>query len=129
MSVFVDRLGAWRRDAYTRFDMDSLAYQDMVFFHPFVRRVFFDTAGASAVVGEKEALLCCYLIPIPEGKKLWFVAVHYSAVVTVALLAFGALAFAIYVVASNWSDYRDILIPRQSKIRLYGRGASLRKGP
>ena len=74
LSGVLDRLGPWRRDAYTRFDMDSLAYQDMVFFHPFVRRVFFDTAGASVVGGEKEALLRCYTIPIPEGAKLWFVA-------------------------------------------------------
>ena len=36
-------LGCWRRAAYVRADMDSPAYQDMVFFHPFVRRIFFDT--------------------------------------------------------------------------------------
>lgn len=37
------RLGGWRRSSYAEFDLDSRAYQDMVFFHPFVRRVFFDT--------------------------------------------------------------------------------------
>jgi hypothetical protein len=74
LSGVLDRLGPWRREAYTRFDMDSLAYQDMVFFHPFVRRVFFDTAGASVAGGEKEALLRCYTIRVPEGAKLWFVA-------------------------------------------------------
>jgi len=73
-SVVADRLGPWQRAAYTRFDMDSLAYQDMVFFHPFVRRVFFDTADTSVALGEKEALLRCYTIPINEGEKLWFEA-------------------------------------------------------
>ncbi|HUQ91496.1 MAG TPA: CorA family divalent cation transporter, partial [Bryobacteraceae bacterium] len=43
---------------------------DMVFFHPFVRRVFFDTAGASA---SGESLLRCYHIPL-EGKRLCFEA-------------------------------------------------------
>ncbi|MFB3924143.1 MAG: hypothetical protein ACE145_20670 [Terriglobia bacterium] len=70
----VERLGRWQRAAYTRFDMDSQAYQDMVFFHPFVRRVFFDTIDTEAAVGEKEALLRCYTIPIPPGSKLWFEA-------------------------------------------------------
>ncbi|MBI3680462.1 MAG: hypothetical protein HY235_08700 [Acidobacteria bacterium] len=61
-------LGPWRRAAYSRFDLDSPAYQDMVFFHPFVRRVFFDTAEASA---SAESLLRCYRIPL-EGRRLWF---------------------------------------------------------
>ncbi len=67
-SAIVDRLGGWRRSAYTRFDMNAPAYQDMVFFHPIVRRVFFDTAG------EREALLRCYTIPVPESATLWFEA-------------------------------------------------------
>jgi hypothetical protein len=67
------RLGGWQRAAYTRFDMASPAYQDMVFFHPIVRRVFFDTADAAGA-GEKEALLRCYTIPIPDGARLWFEA-------------------------------------------------------
>jgi hypothetical protein len=58
-----------------------------------------------------------------------FVAAHYSAVAMVALLAFGALTFGIYVVASNWSDYRDIIIPRGPKVRPSRTGESLRKGP
>jgi hypothetical protein len=64
------QVGAWKRAAYRRFDLDSPAYQDMVFFHPFVRRVFFDTAGAAA---SRESLLRCYHIPL-EGKKLFFEA-------------------------------------------------------
>ena len=59
----------WRRTPYTKFDMESPAYQDMVFFHPFVRRVFFDTTGPA---GGKEALLRCYTMTPPGGSKLWF---------------------------------------------------------
>jgi hypothetical protein len=61
----------WRRTPYTKFDMESPAYQDMVFFHPFVRRIFFDTAGPS---GGKEALLRCYTIPTVEGRTVWLQA-------------------------------------------------------
>jgi hypothetical protein len=68
----VTKLGSWRRATYTRFDVDSAAYQDMVFFHPIVRRVFFDTAGAGGE--EKEALLRCYRIPFEEGVTVWFEA-------------------------------------------------------
>ena len=39
--------------------------------------------------------------------------IHYTTVIAVALLAFGALAFGMYLVFSNWSDYREILIPRR----------------
>jgi hypothetical protein len=65
-------VGPWRRATYTQFDMDSPAYQDMVFFHPIVRRVFFDTAGAESE--EKEALLRCYRIALRSGTRLWFEA-------------------------------------------------------
>src|SRR5512140_2366898 len=70
-SRIAEKLGPWRRSAYTRFDMDSPAYQDMAFFHPFVRRVFFDTGDGST---QSEALLRCYTIPIDGGKRLWFQA-------------------------------------------------------
>ena len=66
----VERLGQWQRSAYSKFDMDSPAYQDMIFFPPFVRRIFFDTVKASAATGEKESLLRCYTIPVAEGAKL-----------------------------------------------------------
>ncbi len=70
----IEQLGRWTRSAYRQFDMNSQAYQDMVFFHPFVRRVFFDTINTTATGGVKEALLRCYTIPIPKGSKLWFEA-------------------------------------------------------
>jgi hypothetical protein len=64
-----DNISPWRRSAYSRFDMDAPAYQDMVFFHPFVRRVFFDTREEP---GEKESLLRAYMMPLAEGDKLRF---------------------------------------------------------
>ncbi len=73
-SPLMDHLGCWRRDPLRRFDMDSDAYQDMVFFHPYVRRVFFDIGEMTSRNEEREALLCCYTIPVPPGKKLFFYA-------------------------------------------------------
>jgi len=73
-SLLMDHVGCWRRDPFGRFDMDSTAYQDMVFFHPYVRRVFFDIGEVTTRAEEREALLCCYTIPVPKGKKLWFYA-------------------------------------------------------
>lgn len=55
-----NRLGGWRRASYDRFDIDSPAYQDMVFFHPFVRRVFFDTRQ-----GGDEMLMRVYDMILP----------------------------------------------------------------
>jgi hypothetical protein len=60
---------AWKRSPYTHFDMESAAYRDMVFFHPVVRRVFFDTAGQA---GSREALLRCYTMHPPAGMKVWY---------------------------------------------------------
>ena len=71
-SPLMDYLGCWHRDPFSHFDMDSTAYQDMVFFHPYVRRVFFDIGEVTNRNEEREALLCCYTIPIPKGKTLWF---------------------------------------------------------
>ncbi|MEJ2111217.1 MAG: CorA family divalent cation transporter [Acidobacteriota bacterium] len=77
-SPLMDHIGCWRRDPFRRFDMDSTAYQDMVFFHPYVRRVFFDIGEVTSRNEEREALLCCYTIPVPAGKKLWFCAEDVS---------------------------------------------------
>lgn len=67
----VANIGPWRRAAYQSFALDSPAYQDMVFFHPFVRRVFFDTQGSC---GMSENLLRCYSIPLDECRKVYFEA-------------------------------------------------------
>ncbi len=60
---------AWERSTYTHFDLESPAYQDMVFFHPIVRRVFFDSTGQA---GSREALLHCYTMRPPEGTRVIF---------------------------------------------------------
>jgi hypothetical protein len=65
-----DHVGAWKRHAYTDFDLDSRAYQDMAYFHRFVRRIFFDAIDPRAHAGEQESLLRCYVLPIPEGRTL-----------------------------------------------------------
>lgn len=70
----VNALGAWQRAPYRRFDMESRAYQDMVFFHPFVRRVFFDTDAVAPDEADHEALLRCYVLPIPPQAQLTLVA-------------------------------------------------------
>jgi hypothetical protein len=59
----------WKRTPYTQFDLNSRAYQDMIFFHPIVRRVFFDTTGQE---GSREALLRCYTMQPPIGGKLYY---------------------------------------------------------
>jgi hypothetical protein len=71
-NAFQNQVGGWQRASYTRFDLESPAYQDMVFFHPFVRRIFFDTAGMGNVDSEVEALLRCYQIPLSADNKLFF---------------------------------------------------------
>lgn len=70
MNEIARRLGPWKRSPLSRFDADSRAYQDMVFFHPFVRRVFFDTGGISRAPGEQESLLRRYEIAVPSDAKL-----------------------------------------------------------
>jgi hypothetical protein len=59
------RLGGWRRASYSEFDLDSRAYQDMVFFHPFVRRVFFDTKSS-----DQATLLRVYEMMLPQTLPL-----------------------------------------------------------
>ena len=39
--------------------------------------------------------------------------IHYGSVAAVAILAFGALTFGVYVVVANWSDYKSILLARK----------------
>ncbi len=50
-------------------------------------------------------------------------------VTLVAILAFGALAFGFYVVAANWADYRDVLVPRPWKPRKHRESPSLKNAP
>jgi len=72
-SIF-NRVGPWKRTAYKTFDMDSQAYQDMVFFHPYVRRVFFDARDDNPENDDTESLMRCYTIKPPDGSRLYFEA-------------------------------------------------------
>ena len=132
----IDHLGRWRRDPYSRFDTDSPAYQDMVFFHPYVRRVFFDTGEAKSKTGEKEALLRCYTIPIAAGKRLWFQAEDVkgrSAMVQITdlrlfLFANGAGILSIGIEAFNLSC-KDALWINESLRKVYpSSGRQVREG-
>jgi hypothetical protein len=64
------KLGRWKRASYSDFGIESPAYQDMVFFHPFVRRVFFDTTGMADPKEEAESLLRFYTLDVPDGKRV-----------------------------------------------------------
>jgi hypothetical protein len=63
-------LGGWWRSAYDRFDLSSAAYQDMVFFHPFVRRVFFDSRNIDSGPGGRQALLRCYAMQLDAAQPV-----------------------------------------------------------
>jgi hypothetical protein len=89
---FASALGGWRRCSHTRFDLGSTAYQDMVFFHPFVRRIFFDTGDRDK---DHDALLRCYSIPLPAQRRLLYEAedIHgHSATVEVSDLRLSLFA-------------------------------------
>jgi hypothetical protein len=62
----------------------------------------------------------------PNADTLIF---HYSAVWTISLLVFGVLAFGLYLVISNWSDYRDALVPKGWARRREPLVSSLKRGP
>jgi hypothetical protein len=59
--------GGWLRSAYDRFDLSSAAYQDMVFFHPFVRRVFFDSVNSDGGYS-RQGLMRCYAMTVDPGQ-------------------------------------------------------------
>ena len=63
------RLGPWRRSAYSQCEADSPGYQDMIFFHPFVRRIFFDTGDETLGQNLREPLIRCYSIPLQGNDK------------------------------------------------------------
>lgn len=71
-STLLEHLGGWQRDAYSRFDLESEAYEVMTFFHPYMRQVFFDVAESSAMAQERTALLRCYTIPLKDKGKLYY---------------------------------------------------------
>jgi len=70
-SPVINHLGCWQRAAYAGSDLDSPAYQDMVFFHPFVRRIFFDTREeGEGPQADHESLIRCYRIRLDSGRRV-----------------------------------------------------------
>ena len=69
----IRHVGPWKRSPYVAFDLDSQGYQDLVFFHPFTRRVFFDLAGEEGMT-ERETLLRLYRLAVPDGVRLLYAA-------------------------------------------------------
>lgn len=64
-------LGFWRRSSYSSYELDSPAYSDLLFFHPVVRYVFFDTSlGRHA--DNRQNLLRCYSLDLDPETRLWF---------------------------------------------------------
>src|SRR6202000_2443493 len=64
-------LGGWQRRPESGADFHSPAYEDMMFFHPFVRKAFFDTGNSDP---ENEALVHRYVIPSKPGSRLFYEA-------------------------------------------------------
>jgi hypothetical protein len=75
-SPIPQKLGPWRRSAYAQCDANSPGYQDMIFFHPFVRRIFFDTGDETLGQNLREPLIRCYSIPFDGSDKdtVWLYA-------------------------------------------------------
>jgi hypothetical protein len=65
------QLGGWRRHSETSLDFNSPTYQDMMFFHPFIRRAFFDTGDSNP---EQQALIHRYVIHAGPGSRLYYEA-------------------------------------------------------
>lgn len=64
-------LGKWQRHAQSGADFHSPAYEDMMFFHPFVRKAFFDTGVSDP---QNEALMHRYIIPARPDSRLFYEA-------------------------------------------------------
>jgi hypothetical protein len=131
----IRRLGVWERSSYVRSDMDSPAYQDMVFFHPFVRRIFFDVIEEPASA-DREALIRCYRIPLHGERKVLFGAAdargrRASVRVTdlrLFLFANGMGILSLGIEAANVS-VRDALWINEAMRKIYpSSGRQLREG-
>jgi hypothetical protein len=71
LSQGMNLLGRWKRASYSRFDVESPAYADLLFFNSIVRHVFFDT-NIGRQADEQENQLRCYAININTPRRLWF---------------------------------------------------------
>ena len=66
-----NQLRRWQRHAENCLDIYSSTYQDMMFFHPFVRKAFFDTGNSNR---DHEALVHRYVIRAEPGARLFYEA-------------------------------------------------------
>src|SRR5271165_7058315 len=64
-------LGPWKRSSYSKFDLGSPAYSDLLFFHSIIRHVFFDT-NIGRHPDDQENQLRCYTIDLSAPAQLWF---------------------------------------------------------
>jgi len=64
------RLGQWKRASYSKFDVESPAYSDLLFFHSIIRHVFFDT-NVRRQADAQENQLRCYTIDVSGSDRLW----------------------------------------------------------
>ncbi len=65
------KLGGWSRHSETALDFNSSTYQDMMFFHPFIRRAFFDIGDTNP---DHHSLIHRYVIHAPPGSRLYYEA-------------------------------------------------------
>jgi len=106
------RLGRWQRAAYRRFDLDSEAYENMAAFHPFVRRVFFDTQNGDNAE-QQESLLNTYIISLGSDRQVFMAADDAkgrSARVEVTALRLFLFANGIGILSIG-VEARDIRVP------------------
>jgi hypothetical protein len=64
-------LGQWQRHGESSINFYSSAYEDMMFFHPFIRKAFFDTGASDR---ENETLVHRYILPTKPGSRLFYEA-------------------------------------------------------
>jgi hypothetical protein len=130
-------VGSWTRLTHGRFDLESPTYQNLVFFHTFVRRVFFDLPGQPPTPGH-DSLVRSYELPIPVDSGLRYHVQDMSGAseeaqvesISLALFANGIGILTIGVEAFDipvsralwinemmrkvyWADYRNAVIPKK----------------
>ena len=74
----------------------------------------------SLIIGAGAILTGYFGMNFGKEFQRWFfnpdtetVGFHYSTVSVISILVLGVLAFGLYMVVSNWSDYRDVLMPKK----------------
>src|SRR5271166_5719503 len=65
------QLGGWKRQPENSLDFHSHTYEDMMFFHPFIREAFFDSGISNP---DHEGLVRRYVINAEPGSRLFYEA-------------------------------------------------------